>query len=122
MSPQPERISLSQRGLEFLVIVVTIIVVPILIFAPLATAAWFLPAPWHMLGAVPATAGYWFFQRDSLIETLVIFLCLLFLSWAMLIPVRLVQERVQAIQQEMLNQPDIAPGSGTQSDQGSAPP
>lgn len=40
------------------------------------------------MGAVPATLTYWLLQRDSIVETLVIFLILLFMAWMIRLPVQ----------------------------------
>ena len=60
----------------------------IVVFGSLIGTTWFLPSPWYLVGAVPATLTYWLLQRDSIVETLVIFLILLFMAWMIRLPVQ----------------------------------
>ena len=58
------------------------------VFGSLIGSIWFLPSPWYLVGAVPATFAYWLGQRETIAETLVIFLMLMFLAWVMSLPVQ----------------------------------
>ena len=69
-----------------------VVVLMIVVFGSLIGSTWFLPSPWYLVGAVPATFTYWLLQRDSIIETLVIFLILLFMAWMMRLPVQHVRD------------------------------
>ncbi len=61
----------------------------------LIASVWFLPSPWHLLGAVPATVAIWALLRESFFETLIIFIILLFVLWLVRSPIQQVRQSPQ---------------------------
>jgi hypothetical protein len=81
---EPEKLT----RLQMVFVAAIVLALVIVMFGSLIGAAWYLPSPWFLAGAVPATATYWLLQRDSTMETLVIFLILLFVAWIIRPPVQ----------------------------------
>jgi hypothetical protein len=67
-----------------------------LVFGAIIGSAWFVPSPWYLCGAIPATATYWILQRDSVVETVVIFLILLLCCWIVRSPVQRLRDYIES--------------------------
>jgi hypothetical protein len=67
-----------------------------LVFGSIIGSIWVLPSPWYLCGAIPATAIYWFLQRDSVVETVVIFLMLLLFCWGLRQPIQSLREYISS--------------------------
>ena len=67
-----------------------------LVFGSIIGTAWFLPSPWYLCGAIPATAFYWLLQRESVVETAVLFLIMLLCCWAVRQPIQSLREYISS--------------------------
>ncbi|MDB5342741.1 MAG: hypothetical protein JWP89_1118 [Schlesneria sp.] len=74
------------------------------VLGTLVAAVWFLPSPWYLLGAVPATFAVWVMLREGAIETLIIFTILLFILWIARSPIQQVRRRFQGTTVERMDQ------------------
>jgi len=92
MGDEPRSLSLLQN----LGIAACVVAFAMLVFGSIIGSAWFLPWPWYLCGAIPATAIYWILQRDSVVETVVIFLILLLCCWAIRLPIQRFREYIDS--------------------------
>ncbi len=69
-------------------VVVLVLVFLGAIFGTLVVSAWYLPSPWYLLGAFPATLATWLMLRENRIETIVIFFMLLGMLWLIRPPIQ----------------------------------